>query len=77
MVSLGGDVMKKYSVYIEFKDGRDMQFETDTNVLELQPMHINGAEMIMTPEQYGVNLIHVKKMEVVQIGHGKIGEFVN
>lgn len=69
--------MKKYSVYIVFKNGQDMQFETDTNVLLLKPVHVNGAEMIMTKDECGVNLAQVKKLEVVQMGHGKIGEIVN
>ncbi|MCM3638239.1 hypothetical protein M3152_10930 [Sporosarcina luteola] len=68
--------MKRYSVYVEFLNGQDMQFMTDTNVLTLKPVHVNGAEMIMTQDQYGINLVQVKKMEVVEIGRGKIGEFV-
>ena len=67
--------MKRYSVYVLFKNGQDMQFETDTNVLLQQPVHINGAEMIMTEEEYGVNLAQVKDLEVVEIGKGKIGVF--
>lgn len=54
-----------------------MQFETDTNILLLKLMNLNGAQMVMTEDQYGVNLAQVKKLEVVQIGHGKIGEIVN
>ena len=69
--------MKKYSVYTVFKNGQDMQFETNTNVLLLQPFNVNGAKMIMTKDQYGVNMAQVKKLEVVEIGHGKIGEIVN
>ena len=69
--------MKKYSVYTVFKTGADMQFETNTNVLLLQPFNVNGAKMIMTKDQYGVNMAQVKKLEVVEIGHGKIGEIVN
>lgn len=69
--------MKKYAVYVVFKDGRDMQFDTDTNMLHLKQIRVNGARMLITPEQYGVNLNHVKKLEVVQVGHGKIGEIVN
>ncbi|MFC5587528.1 hypothetical protein ACFPRA_01225 [Sporosarcina soli] len=65
--------MKRYSVYVLFKNGQDMQFETDTNVLLQQPVHINGAEMIMTEEEYGINLAQVKDLEVVEIGKGKIG----
>lgn len=69
--------MKKYSVCIEFKNGQDMQFETDTNILLQQPVNVNGAEMVMTKDEYGVNMAQVKRLEVVQIGHGKIGEIVN
>lgn len=65
--------MKRYSVYVHFKNGRDTQFETNTNVLLLQPIHVNGAEMIMTEEQYGINLAQVEELEVVEIGKGKIG----
>lgn len=65
--------MKRYSVYVLFKNGQDMQFETNTNVLLLQPIHINGAEMIMTEEKYGINLAQVKDLEVVEIGKGRIG----
>lgn len=72
----GGLDVKKYSVYVLFENKQDMQFETDTNVLELEPVHINGAEMIMTENEYGINLKRVEKMEVVEIGKGKIGEFV-
>lgn len=71
-----GMVLKRYSVYVLFKNGRDMQFETNTNVLLLQPIHVNGAEMIMTEEETGINLVQVEKMEVVEIGKGKIGEAV-
>lgn len=53
-----------------------MQFETVDNPLEIEPVHINGAEMVMTKEQYGINLLQVEKMEVVEIGKGKIGELV-
>lgn len=68
--------MKRYSVNVEFFTGQDMHFYTDTNVLKLQPVHINGGEFIMTKEQWGVNLVQVKRMEVIEIGRGKIGEFV-
>ena len=63
-------------MYVLFVNGQVFQFETDTNVLLLHPTHINGAEMIMTEEQYGINLAQVEKMEVVEIGQGKIGEAI-
>lgn len=69
--------MERYSVSIVFKNGQDMQFETNTNVLDLKPINVNGAEMIMTRDEYGVNLKQVEKLEVVRFGHGKIGEIVN
>ncbi len=68
--------MKRYSVYVLLKNGKDVQFETVDNPLEMEPVHINGAEMVMTKEQYGINLLQVRKMEVVEFGKGKIGEFV-
>ena len=63
-------------MYVLFVNGEDFQFETDTNILLLQPVHINGAKMIMTEEQYGINLALVEKMEVVEIGQGKIVETI-
>lgn len=66
--------MKRYSVYVLFKTGQDMQFETNTNVLLQKPVHINGAQMITTEEQYIFNMAQVEKLEVVEIGKGKIGE---
>lgn len=69
--------MERYSVYTVFKNGQDYQFETNTNVLNLEPIQVNGAQIIMTKDEYGINMNQVKKMEVVRIGHGKIGEIVN
>ncbi|MFS0687799.1 hypothetical protein AB1K89_00940 [Sporosarcina sp. 179-K 8C2 HS] len=45
--------------------------------LTIKPVHVNGAEMIMTQDQHGLNLVQFIKMEVVEIGRGKIGEFVH
>lgn len=69
--------MERYSVYIVFKNGQDYQFETNTNVLYLEPIQVNGAQIIMTKDEHGINMNQVQKMEVVRIGHGKIGEIVN
>ena len=69
--------MERYSIYIVFKNGQDYQFETNTNVLNLEPIQVNGAQIIMTKDEHGINMNQVKKMEVVRIGHGKIGEIVN
>ena len=69
--------MERYSVYTLFKNGQDYQFETNTNVLNLEPIQVNGAQIIMTKDEHGINMNQVKKMEVVWVGHGKIGEIVN
>ncbi|WP_313893837.1 hypothetical protein [Psychrobacillus sp.] len=58
--------MKKYAVEVTFHDGKKFDFKTDDNVRMLQPKNINGAKLIMTKEQYAVNLIHVKEMRVTQ-----------
>ncbi|MGN7409989.1 hypothetical protein [Sporosarcina sp. SAFN-010] len=68
--------MKRYSVYVLLKNGKDVQFESVDNPLEIEPVHINGAEMVMTKEQYGINLLQVERLEVVEFGKGKIGELV-
>lgn len=68
--------MKKYAIYIELKNGKDVQFDSVDNPLEIEPVHINGTEMVMTQEQYGINLLQVEKMEVVEIGKGKVGELI-
>ncbi|MBD7909640.1 hypothetical protein H9659_14980 [Sporosarcina sp. Sa3CUA8] len=35
--------------------------ETIDNPLEIEPVHLNGAAMVMTKEQYGISLLQVKK----------------
>ena len=65
--------MKRYSVYIVFDNGQDMQFETNTNLLLQLPIDVNGAKMLMTEEEHCINMLHVENMEVVEIGKGKIG----
>lgn len=62
--------MKKYSVYTLFKNGRDMQFESIDNPLEIDPVNINGKEIIITEEHYVINLLAAEHIEVVEIGHG-------
>ncbi|MDW0111127.1 hypothetical protein [Sporosarcina aquimarina] len=68
--------MSKYSVYVEFDGGKDYQFETITNPLNVEPISINGSEMIFTEDEYGINKAQVTKIEVVEIGKGKIGEYI-
>lgn len=46
-------------------------------MLLLQPVLMNGAKMILTEDEYGVNLAQVEKMEVVEIVRGKIGETIS
>lgn len=69
-------MLKRYSVYVVFSNGQDMQFETNTNLLLQQPVNINGAKMVMTEEQRAINIAQIEKMEIVEIGKGKIGEVI-
>lgn len=61
--------MKKYSVYVLFKGGQDLQFETDSNVKLLQPQIIDGARFIVTENEYVVNLDQVEKLEMIEMQH--------
>lgn len=68
--------MKKYSVYTLFKNGRDMQFESIDNPLEIDPVNINGKEIIITEEHYVINLLAAEHIEVVEIGHGIVAKLI-
>ena len=59
--------MKKYSVHLSYKNGTDMQFETDTNVKSAEPLYINGGEFIVTENEFVININHVKERKVVQL----------
>lgn len=59
--------MKKYSVHVAFKNGKEMQFETNTNVKSAEPQYINGGEFIVTENEYVINVQQVKEMNVVEI----------
>lgn len=59
--------MKKYSVYVLFNNGQDMQFETDTNVKMVMPQYINGGRFIVTENQYVINADEIKKLDIVAL----------
>ncbi|MEK5148746.1 hypothetical protein MKX53_17335 [Psychrobacillus sp. FSL K6-4615] len=58
--------MKKYEVKITFYSGQKFEFETNSDVRSLNPIEINGARMIMTEEEIGINIIHIKDMKVIE-----------
>lgn len=58
--------MKKYEVKITFYNGQKFDFETNSDVRSLKPIEINGAHMILTEEEIGINIIHIKDMEVIK-----------
>jgi hypothetical protein len=62
--------MNKYSVYVQFTNGKDAQFETNTNVLMQQPVHINGGEFIITENNYAINLLHIDYLDLAEYGLG-------
>ncbi|GIN38473.1 hypothetical protein [Heyndrickxia oleronia] len=59
--------MKRYSVYVLFKNGQDMQFETDTNVKMAQPVEINGGRFIITENEKLINVDYIKELNVVEL----------
>lgn len=58
--------MKKYEVKITFSNGQKYDFETNSDVRSLNPIEVNGARMIMTEEEIGININHVEDMEVIK-----------
>ena len=58
--------MKKYEVKITFSNGQKYYFETNSDVRSLNPIEVNGARMIMTEEEIGININHVEDMEVIK-----------
>lgn len=59
--------MKRYMVNITFTNGQRFDFETNTDVRKLKPIEVNGAKMLFTKEQIGINILHVKEMVVVKL----------
>lgn len=50
-----------------FKNGSEMQIETDTNVKLAEPQYINGGQFIFTENEYVINVLQVKEMNVAQL----------
>ncbi|MBU5214576.1 hypothetical protein [Heyndrickxia oleronia] len=59
--------MKRYSVYVLFKNGQNMQFETDTNVKMAQPVKINGGRFIITENKNLINVDYIKELDMVEL----------
>ncbi|WP_062105205.1 hypothetical protein [Bacillus niameyensis] len=47
--------MKKYSVFVLFKNGRPVEIETDTNLKMVMPVEINGGKFLITEDQIVLN----------------------
>jgi len=58
--------MKKYEIKITFSNGLKYDFETNSDVQKLKPIEVNGARMIMTEEEIGININHVEDMKIIQ-----------
>lgn len=72
----GGISVKKYIVNVLFVNGHQTEIATNTNVLKQKAKHINGGEFIITKEHNIINLLQVEKMEVLEVGRGKIGDYM-
>ena len=68
--------LKKYSLFIEFTNGVDVQFDTDTNVLIELPVHINGVEFNIIENDYAINLLYISYLDVGEYGLGILGNLV-
>jgi hypothetical protein len=59
--------MKRYSVYILFSNGEDIQFETDTDMNNAPTKTVNGVTFRVTENEYAINMDHVKEINVVRL----------
>lgn len=66
LILKGGVQLKRFSVYIMFKNGSNIHFETDTNLNLAEPQSINGGQFIVTENDHVINLLQVEEMKVVQ-----------
>lgn len=58
--------MKKYSVWVKFKNGKDLSFETDSNIQELEPITLhNGIRMLVTENEYALNIDWIKEVYIM------------
>lgn len=55
--------MKKYSVFVKFKNGQSLQFDTDTNIKMTAPKMVNEQPMLITENDYALNLRHVDSID--------------
>ena len=53
----------KYQVYVKFNNGKEMTFETNTNVKKTKPVYSNGQKLLITNDQYIINLNNVDRIE--------------
>lgn len=67
--------LARYSVYIEFINGKVYEFETVNHPLHIKPIHVIGAEVILTEEDHAFNRLDVMKMDVREIGNERIDYF--
>lgn len=68
--------MKRYKVYMKFKNGKEIRLETNTDVLNA-PVghHKSGAVLLVTEEQHVINIIHIKIFRVLDTATGDLKEF--
>lgn len=59
--------IKSYSIYIQFTNGQELQFETDTNVELATPIVVNEQLMIVTENEYAFNLRHVQVLKQTKL----------
>lgn len=60
----GVRALKNYKVFVVFKNGQELSFETNTNVRTSKRMDIGGEKFIVTDEQHVIGVNAVKKMVV-------------
>lgn len=58
---------KNYYVQILFKNGTRLDSHTNTDITNVIPISINGTEIVITEEEYCINLLQVEEMNIHEL----------
>ena len=56
--------LKKYKIFIYFKEGPTMAFETNMDIKKAKKQRVNGVDFIITEDMTTINVSQIKKIEI-------------
>lgn len=55
---------KKYKYYLVFNGGKELTFETDTDIRTVEREKVNGAVFVNIENKYTINISQLKSLKV-------------